>query len=220
MKIVVSGYGKMGHMIEDVLRNQGIEPVACTNDVAMTPAEVAKQSVCIDFTQPQAFKANYKFIADNFAAAVVGTTGWNDIQEEVIKYFRQAGTTLVYASNFSIGVNVLFKAVEQVAKLLGEANGYDSYITEMHHIHKLDSPSGTAKTLAQIVETQLGKKPDVQGVRCGEICGIHTVGFEGSADRLTLRHEAFSRRGFAEGAVLAAKKAMGLSGIFEFKNII
>ena len=104
--------------------------------------------------------------------------------------------------------------------MLGKAGGYSPYILEMHHCHKLDAPSGTAKSLEAIVDANMGTKADVEAVRCGEIPGIHTVGFEGTVDRITLRHEAFSREGFASGAVDAALMTEGLSGVHEFKELL
>ena len=219
VKVVISGYGRMGHMVEAVLQRRGIELVCASEDVCAIPKEVAKECVCIDFTFPQSFRANYKVLADNFKAVVVGTTGWNDIKDEVISYFESKGTPMIYSSNYSVGVNVLSAAVELVAKYLGQAGGYDPYIVEKHHVHKLDAPSGTAKSLAAVVQENMGKTPDTASVRVGELAGIHTVGFEGAADRLTLTHEAFSRKGFAEGAVLAATMTEGLSGVHEFKEL-
>ena len=114
---------------------------------------------------------------------------------------------------------LLSAAVGLVAKYLGQAGGYAPYIVEKHHIHKLDAPSGTAKSLAAVVKENMGVNPDIAAVRVGELAGIHTVGFEGAADRITLTHEAFSRKGFAEGAVLAATMTEGLSGVHEFKEL-
>ena len=214
MKIVISGYGKMGHMIESILIDKGID-----ENVAEIDIETAKQCVCIDFTTPDAFRSNYRLLADRFGAVVVGTTGWNDIKDEVLQYFRNSGTTMIYASNFSLGVNVTFAIVAKASALLADA-GYDPYIVEMHHKHKLDAPSGTAKSLAQIVDNAMGGSTQVQSVRCGEIAGIHTVGFEGTNDRITITHEAFSRKGFAQGAVQAAIMTEKITGVHEFKDII
>lgn len=188
--------------------------------------EVAKRSICIDFTTPDAFRANYKFIAENFAAAVVGTTGWYDISGEIFGYFEKCNTPLIWGSNFSVGVNVLSAAVDLVSKLLAKNGGYAPYIVEKHHCHKLDAPSGTAKTLAADIDRNMGLKTDVASVRVGELAGTHTVGFEGSCDRLTLEHEAFTRQGFAEGAVMAAGMADNLLGnsarernVYEFREL-
>ena len=218
MKIVISGYGKMGHMIESILIDKGIDYIP-TENVAEIDIETAKQCVCIDFTTPDAFRSNYRLLADRFGAVVVGTTGWNDIKDEVLQYFRNSGTTMIYASNFSLGVNVTFAIVAKASALLADA-GYDPYIVEMHHKHKLDAPSGTAKSLAQIVDTALGGSTQAQSVRCGEIAGIHTVGFEGTNDRITITHEACSRKGFAQGAVQAAIMTEKITGVHEFKDII
>ena len=126
---------------------------------------------------------------------------------------------MIYSSNYSVGVNVLSAAVALVSKYLGKAGGYSPYIVEKHHIHKLDAPSGTAKSLAEVVGEGMCCKPDIASVRVGEVAGIHTVGFEGGNDRITLEHEAFSRKGFAEGAVVAATMTEGLTGVHEFKEL-
>ncbi len=221
MKAVISGYGKMGHMIERTLAQLNIECAGTSEDIQTFDPAIARESVCIDFTTPAAIRANYRFIADHFKAAVIGTTGWDDIRDEVLAYFAAAGTTLVHASNFSIGVNILFAAADLIsARIAASRAPYSPYIVEMHHCHKLDAPSGTAKTLASIVDNNLQTRTDISSVRCGEIPGIHTLGFEGPVDRITLSHEAFSREGFARGAVEAAIRADRLRGVFEFKDII
>lgn len=220
MKVIISGYGKMGHMVEKNLALRNIECAGASEDITATDPALAKECVCIDFTTPDAFRANYRFLAENFKAVVIGTTGWNDIREEVISYFKECGTTMIHASNFSIGVNVFFAASEYLSKMLADAGGYSAYVEEKHHCHKLDRPSGTAKTIAEVVEANMGAAPDMSSVRCGEIPGIHTLGFEGINDRITLTHEAFSREGFAAGAVEAAIRTESLEGVYEFKDII
>ena len=220
MKILISGYGKMGKMIEKIVLSKDIEYAGWSEAITETDPALAKECVCIDFTTPAAFKENYKFLAENFKAVVVGTTGWADIKDEVIAYFEKCGTPMIWATNFSIGVNVFFAVTEHVSRLLGEAGGYSPYMIEMHHCHKLDAPSGTAKSLAELVDANMGGQVDVQSVRCGEIPGIHTVGYEGANDRITMTHEAFSREGFAAGAVAAALKTEGLTGVYEFRDLI
>jgi 4-hydroxy-tetrahydrodipicolinate reductase len=219
IKVVISGYGRMGHMVEKELQRRGIELVAASEDITATPKDVAAECVCIDFTTPEAFRANYPFIAANFKAAVIGTTGWNDIKADVIKAFENAGTPMIYASNFSLGVNALYKAVEKVATLLKDA-GYTPEIEEIHHIHKLDAPSGTAKTLAEKVQQHFGVKPEITSIREGEVAGIHTLTLESDCDKLTFTHEAFSREGFAKGAVVAATMTEGLKGVHEFGDLL
>ena len=220
MKIAISGYGKMGHMVEKVLEEKGIECSGKSEDIKTFDKDLAAESVCIDFTTPAAFRENYRFLAENFKAVVVGTTGWNDIRDEVTSYFEKCGTTMIYASNFSIGVNIFFALAGFVSEMMGQTGGYSPYIIEKHHCHKLDAPSGTAKTLGEIVDANMNVHTDIQSVRCGEIPGIHSIGFEGSNDRITITHEAFSREGFAQGAVEAALKTEKFAGVFDFKDII
>ena len=220
MKILISGYGKMGKMIEKIVLSKDMEYAGWSEAITETDPALAKECVCIDFTTPAAFRANYRFLAENFKAVVVGTTGWADIKDEVTAYFEKCGTPMIWATNFSIGVNVFVAVTEHVSRLLGEAGGYSPYMIEMHHCHKLDAPSGTAKSLADLVDANMGGHVDVQSVRCGEIPGIHTVGFEGANDRITMTHEAFSREGFAAGAVAAALKTEGLTGVHEFRDLI
>ena len=216
MKLYISGYGKMGKMIEKIIMSRGLEYAGWSEAVTETDPALAKECVCIDFTTPAAFRANYKFLAENFKAVVVGTTGWSDIKDEVIAYFEKCGTPMIWATNFSVGVNVMFAVTDYMSRLLGQFGGYSPYMIEMHHCHKLDAPSGTAKTLASFIDDNMGVTTDIQSVRCGEIPGTHTIGFEGLNDRITLSHEAFSREGFAAGAVEAALRTEGLTGVHEF----
>ncbi|MBO5942318.1 MAG: 4-hydroxy-tetrahydrodipicolinate reductase [Bacteroidales bacterium] len=219
MKLYISGYGKMGKMIEKIIMSRGLEYAGWSEAVTETDPALAKECVCIDFTTPAAFRANYRFLAENFKAVVVGTTGWMDIKDEVITYFEKCGTPMIWATNFSVGVNVMFAVTDYMSRLLGQFGGYSPYMIEMHHCHKLDAPSGTAKTLAEIVDANMGVMTDIQSVRCGEIPGTHTIGYEGLNDRITLSHEAFSREGFAAGAVEAALRTEGLIGVHEFKEL-
>ena len=219
IKVILSGYGRMGHMIEKELQRRGIPLVEASEDICSVDPAIARECVCIDFTWPEAFRANYPFLAKNFKAVVVGTTGWNDIAPEVFASFETAGTPLIHASNFSLGENALFAAVSRASALL-KGSGYTPSIEEIHHVHKLDAPSGTAKTLGALVEEALGEKPEITAIREGEVLGIHTVTFTSACDKLTFRHEAFSREGFAKGAVVAALLTEGLTGIHEFSELL
>ena len=210
----------MGRMVEKALAGRGVPCAGWSEDIASFDPAVARESVCIDFTTPDAFRTNYPILAARFKAVVVGTTGWYDSKEEVFACFRKAGTPLIWASNFSVGVTVLSAAVELVSKLLAKAGGYAPYIVEKHHCHKLDTPSGTALTLAREVEKYIPQPAvSIASVRVGEVPGIHTVGFEGPCDRIVLEHEAFSRKGLADGAVTAALLTEGLEGVHEFKDL-
>ena len=209
----------MGHIIEDVILQKGLELALATEDVCSVDPALAKECVCIDFTTPEAIHSNYKFLADNFKAVVIGTTGWDDISTDVISYFYGAGTPMIYSSNFSIGVNAMFAAVEKISEVL-KGYGYIPHIEETHHIHKLDAPSGTAKSLAQMVKSSLGINPDITSFREGEVPGIHVVKFKSDVDKIKVSHEAFSRQGLAEGAVVAAMMTEGLKGVHSFKELI
>lgn len=220
MDIVLSGYGKMGQEIDSVLKGTTHNVVARSQNIQAIDKSLAEGSVCIDFSEPAAFRKNYRFIAENFKAAVVGTTGWNDIKDEVTACFKECGTTMIYASNFSIGVSILFKLCEIASKLCTSMGEYDPYILEMHHKFKLDAPSGTAKTIKEIVSKECGRDVAVESIRSGYIPGIHRLAFESVQDRVVLEHEAFSRGGFALGAVTAAGWATQLKGVFDFRDII
>ena len=219
IKVIISGYGRMGHMVEKELQKRGIPLVEASEDITATDPAKAKECVCIDFTTPEAFRANYPFIAKHFKAAVVGTTGWNDIEADVRKAFEEAGTTLIYASNFSLGVNALYAAITKVSEMLRGA-GYKAEIEETHHIHKLDAPSGTAKVMGKLVEEKLGEVPEIRSIREGEVPGIHTLTLTSAEDKLTLQHEAFSREGLAKGAVIAALMTEDHQGVHEFSELL
>ena len=219
MKVIISGYGKMGHMIEGVLQRRGIELVCASEDICAIPREIAKECVCIDFTTPEAFRANYKTLAANFKAVVVGTTGWYDIKEEVYAAFEAAGTPMIWGSNYSVGVLALFAGIERACEVL-KGHGYTPHVEEIHHIHKLDAPSGTAKSIGLLIEGALGEKPEIGSQRIGEVPGTHTAEFTSGVDKLSFTHEAFSRQGFAEGAVDAALLTETITGVHEFKDLI
>lgn len=220
IKIVISGYGKMGHMIEQAALQKGVRVAGITEDVCAFDPAIAAESVCIDFTTPDAFRQNFTTLASRFKAVVVGTTGWYDIKDEVFEAFRRSGTTLIWASNFSIGVNAFFAALQKACEVLSRGE-YSASVEEIHHIHKLDAPSGTAKSIAGIIHDALGCEVPIESKRIGEVPGTHIARFESSVDCLTFTHEAFSRKGFALGAVEAALMSESLeSGIYEFKDLI
>jgi 4-hydroxy-tetrahydrodipicolinate reductase len=219
MDITIIGYGKMGKEIEKIALDHCHRVVAKIDDGKSLQELASDQAIAIDFTQPEAFKANYKILADKFKTVIVGTTGWDDIRPEVINYFKSKNKTLIYASNFSIGVNIFFKSVNYAAKLLAKFN-YDPYIIEMHHNQKLDAPSGTAKTIENILAAEFPKKVKAVSVRSGQIKGIHEVGFESEVDKITIKHEAYTRCGFAQGAIQAAEWSENITGIWDFKDLL
>lgn len=220
VKILISGYGKMGHMIEQSVQSRGIPYAGWSEDIASYDRTLAAECVCIDFTMPESFRKNYRTLAENFKAVVVGTTGWYDIKDEVFDAFRRSGSTLIWASNFSLGVNAFFAALQKACEVLAKGE-YSASVEEIHHVLKLDAPSGTAKSMAGIIHDALGCEVPIESKRIGEVPGTHIARFESSVDCLTFTHEAFSRKGFALGAVEAALMSESLeSGIYEFKDLI
>ena len=197
-KLYISGYGKMGRMIESIILSRGLEYAGWTEAVTETDSALAKECVCIDFTTPDAFRANYKVLAENFKAVVVGTTGWADIRDEVVAYFEKCGTTMIWATNFSVGVNVLFAVTDYISKLLADFGGYSPYMIEMHHCHKLDAPSGTAKEMAQAMADGMKNKgyEDItfHSVRAGNTPSSHHVIFGCQGEMFQITHDAYDWR--------------------------
>lgn len=187
----------MGHAIERVAQERGHE-IVFRGDVGWFVEQLPEADVAIEFTTPQTAEENVKRLLDKRLPIVSGTTGW-DIGAMRHKS-EETGVPFLWASNFSVGVNLFFALNKRLAELM---SGYDYQpsVTEIHHVHKLDKPSGTAKTLAAAIGTDV----PIESVREGEVAGVHTVRWESDADTITLTHEAKSRNGFALGAVLAAE---------------
>jgi 4-hydroxy-tetrahydrodipicolinate reductase len=219
MKILLIGHGKMGQAIEALAMDRGhsIIAVVDANDTLMP--ELAKQAdVAIEFTAPESAFNNIKFCLENGLPVLSGTTGWLDKKSEIEEICQKHDGTFLYASNFSIGVNIFFKLNKFLAKLMGAHDNYRPSMVEVHHTHKKDAPSGTAITLAEgiIDESQSLQKwenaeTDDQGIlpivseRIGEVPGTHKIRYESSVDQISIEHEAFSREGFVLGAVLVAE---------------
>ncbi len=231
MKVAVVGYGKMGREIQAALRERDHEPQV----VLMGGAFPKDCTVGIDFTVASAVPANVAKAMAAGARYVVGTTGWNDKMAEVRGLVEKAGSGLVHAANFSIGVNLFYRVVRQAAGMLAHFPDYDPYVLERHHRQKTDAPSGTAKVLAEILAASGGRRrraatqlegalPDdalhVAAVRAGGIVGDHTVGFDSGGDEILLEHRARSRRGFALGAVLAAEWIATRTGFHSFEAVL
>jgi 4-hydroxy-tetrahydrodipicolinate reductase len=228
MRILILGHGKTGKLVAEVAheRGHGVHVLDAKENpaaAALTHPFVAGFDVIIDFTTPDAVVQNMRACLATGAKMVIGTTGWYGKSNEKLADMRslterkEAG--LLYGTNFSIGVQVMLKLAEEMGAALKHA-GYTFSIAETHHASKLDAPSGTAITLADLVEDSAGiDKIKVDSTREGEAMGLHTLEARGHADRLTLTHEAFSRRGFAEGAVRAAEWLSTRSGCFDFHDI-
>jgi len=221
MKIALFGYGKMGRAIEQAALRQGIEVAAVVDPLGGSRGEIDHADVWLDFTEPGAALGNIGRAAAAGLSLVVGTTGWYDQLDQARETVDKAGTGLVYGSNFSLGVNLMFRLVARAAELFGPfLSSYDPFIEEAHHKFKKDAPSGTALTLKQILESRSGSEVPTTSTRAGYFPGVHRVGFDSEADTLEIKHTAKGRAGFAEGALLAAKWIRGRKGLYEFSQVI
>lgn len=236
MKIALIGYGKMGREIEQIAISRGHEIVSIIdvnnsedfNSEAFQSAEVA-----IEFTAPAVALTNYRKCFEANMPVVAGTTGWLDHMPE-IKKACDSGKTFFYASNFSLGVNLFFALNKQLAKMMNQFSDYDVRMTEIHHVHKLDAPSGTAITLAEGVIENIDRKSKwalkdgsnsdeelaIEALREGEVPGYHSIIYESIVDSITITHDAKSRKGFALGAVIAAEFTAGKKGFLTMSDML
>lgn len=235
MKIALIGYGKMGKTIEQIALKRGHEIVSIidiNNSEDMRSDAFKSADVAIEFTTPATAFANYQACFDAGVPVVSGTTGWLDRLDEIKERCAKEGKTFFYASNFSIGVNIFFAVNRYLAKMMNNFPSYDVRMTETHHIHKLDAPSGTAITLAEGILGELDRKErwtldtaetpsdlPIHAIREGEVPGTHEVMYESDVDEITIRHEAKSRAGFALGAVIAAEFAAGKKGFLGMQDL-
>ena len=223
MKIALIGYGKMGHMIESIARERGHEIVCIIDQDNLDEFEsnaFASADVAIEFTTPQTAANNILRAWKAGVPVVCGTTGW-DVSEFRMNYeLRGDKIGLLWSSNYSIGVNILFALNKQLAKFIEAYPEYTPHMTEVHHIHKLDAPSGTAKTLQEAIGDDRLKINDIESIREGEVAGIHTVTWDSEIDTISISHSAKSRKGFALGAVIAAEWMKGKTGWHDFSEVI
>ncbi|HZR28470.1 MAG TPA: dihydrodipicolinate reductase C-terminal domain-containing protein [Terriglobales bacterium] len=223
MKILVLGRGKTGALVAEVAKERGHEVHSLASQEnqdgrALTPATMNGIDAVIDFTTPHAVIPNMIRCVEAGVPVVVGTTGWYHHLDKVRELVAQRKGALLYGSNFSIGMNFFFKAVQAVAPIL--KHQYRGSIVERHHIHKKDKPSGTAVTLQKILESGSGEKVEIASVREGETVGMHLLMIDSANDTLLFTHDAKSRLGFAEGAVRAAEWIKGKKGFYEFPEIV
>ena len=226
-KLALVGYGKMGRLIERLAPQAGFE-VALKLDVdenargeALTAANFAGVDVAVEFTTPETAAENVLALARLRVPVVCGTTGWFAHLSEVRRGVEEAGGTLVYGANFSVGVNVFQKIVAEAARWMAQQPAYEAWAWEIHHAQKKDAPSGTLLKLVEVMR-QAGytKRVDVSSSRAGTVPGTHEIGFDSAADLITLRHEARSRESLARGALWAAEWATGKTGVYEFSEIL
>jgi 4-hydroxy-tetrahydrodipicolinate reductase len=225
MRILVLGQGKTGKLVAEVAAERGhgvhvLDQKENAGSAALTPPFVAGFDVVIDFTTPEAVVQNMRACLATGAKMVIGTTGWYSSLPDMRGLAERKGAGLLYGTNYSIGVQVMLKLAEQMGTSLAGA-GYKFSMVETHHVTKLDKPSGTAISIAEMVERGAGNKVGVsiESVREGDAKGTHVLEAVSDADRIVLTHEAFSRRGFAEGAVRAAEWMAGKTGCYDFRDV-
>jgi 4-hydroxy-tetrahydrodipicolinate reductase len=236
MKIALIGYGKMGQTIEKIAKARGHEIVCiidANNHSDFESAAFASADVAIEFTTPSVAIDNYRQAWKAGVAVVSGTTGWNEQLPQIKEEIQANNYTHFWTSNFSLGVNIFFELNKHLASIMNQFGDYNVSITETHHIHKLDAPSGTAITLAETILAQLDRKNKwilgetgseqelpIKAIREGEVPGTHTVIYDSEVDTITLTHEAKSRQGLALGAVVAAEFTAGKKGFLNMHDLL
>lgn len=235
MKIAIIGYGKMGKMIEDIALSRGHEislKIDLDNAHELNSMNLENIDVAIEFSSPEAGKQNIISCLKAGTPVVSGTTGWLADWEEVTQLVEEYKGALFYASNYSIGVNILFAINSKLASIMEAYPQYDVSMEEIHHIHKADAPSGTAISLADQITGNIKRKSGwtldmptsdevgIEAKREGEVPGFHSVTYDSNMDTISISHNAKSRVGFATGAVLAAEFINGKSGVFSMNEML
>ncbi len=236
MKIALIGYGKMGKEIEQIAISRGhtvVLKIDITNQEELTVENLSKADVAIEFTSPGTAVSNYLLCFKAGVPVVSGTTGWLEQRPQIEKACNEANGCFFYASNFSLGVNLFFELNRKLAEMMKPFPQYDVSMTEVHHTQKLDAPSGTAITLAEDIIRHHGAKSawtiespkseselHITPVREGVVPGIHTIKYDSEVDYIEITHSAYSRKGFAFGAVLAAEFCKGKSGIYSMNDLL
>jgi 4-hydroxy-tetrahydrodipicolinate reductase len=230
MKIALLGYGRMGKEIEKIAISRGHEIVIkkdVDNEIEITLADVA-----IDFSVPNSAFNNISNCLNNNVPVISGTTGWLENYKDAVALCTEKKGAFIYASNFSLGVNIFFELNKQLAKMMQTIEGYNISMEEIHHTLKLDAPSGTAITLAEgIIENssknnwELAEKTSEENIsivakRIPDVPGTHTVWYESQVDTIEIKHTAHSRKGFALGAVIAAEWIADKTGVFSMKDVL
>ncbi|WP_028375125.1 4-hydroxy-tetrahydrodipicolinate reductase [Leeuwenhoekiella sp. MAR_2009_132] len=229
MKIALLGYGRMGKTIEKLAIERGHTIVAKIDQNDSYDFNAA--DVAIDFSVPDAAVANISSAIKSGVPVVSGTTGWLDNYSEMVALCEKENGAFIYASNFSVGVNIFFELNKKLAKMMKTLKDYQVSMTEVHHIHKLDAPSGTAITLAEgiiketdntdwILDAEEEHKITIKALREGEVPGTHTITYKSQVDELVIEHKAHNRHGFALGAIIAAEWLKDKKGVHTMKDVL
>ena len=233
MKVALIGYGKMGHSIESILAERGHEVTARFGRDGIDKQALQKADVAIEFTRPEGAFGNIAACFECSVPVVSGTTGWLARYDEAVKLCEREEGTFLYASNFSLGVNLFFEVNRHLARIMNAYPEYEVDIEEIHHTEKKDAPSGTAITLAEQIEDQLKRKEGwtmdeqhgkeqihISAKREPDVPGTHIIRYLSEIDTIQIEHTAHSRKGFALGAVLAAEFLPGKKGVYTMKDVL
>ena len=231
MKIALVGYGKMGHIIDELATKKGHEIVARLNETP-TAENLNSPDVVIEFSNPEVAFNNIKICLEHKIPVICGTTGWLDKKPEIEEIALQNNTAFLYGSNFSLGVNLFFALNEKLANLMKDFSEYNVQLEEIHHTQKKDAPSGTAISIAEgiikndprfdawkLEETQ-NKELGIFAIRENEVPGTHSVYYKSDVDEIEIKHTAFNRNGFAVGAIVAAEWIIGKHGNFTMNDVL
>ena len=231
MKIALLGYGKMGKAIENIALERGHSIVLKIND-DINNYDIRTADVAIDFSIPEAAVKNISNCLKNGVPIISGTTGWLKNYNDMVALAKERDGAFIYASNFSLGVNIFFELNKQLAKMMSNLSQYNVDLEEIHHTQKLDAPSGTAITLAEgIIENttnkswSLGKTDEantipIESKRIEDVPGTHFVNYNSNVDTISISHTAHNRQGFALGAVIAAEWIIGKTGVFTMNDVL
>lgn len=230
MKIALLGYGKMGKMIEQIAISRGHEIVAKV-DESTQDFDIKTADVAIDFSIPSVAFKNISLCLENNVPVISGTTGWLNNYDKAVELCNKNNGAFIYASNFSLGVNVFFQLNEYLAEMMKNLSQYEVAIEEIHHTQKLDAPSGTAITLAEGIINNSNKEAwkleeaasneiPITALREPEVPGTHTISYKSEVDTIDIKHTAHNREGFALGAVVASEWIIGKTGVFSMKDVL
>lgn len=230
MKIALLGYGKMGKVIERIALERGHE-IVLKKDQDNTFEGLLLADVAIDFSVPHSAVTNISECLNNGIPVISGTTGWLADYPKMVQLCEEKNGSFIYASNFSLGVNVFFELNEYLAKMMANLKQYNVSMEEIHHTQKLDAPSGTAITLAEGVikhtdyanwtlETPISNEIHIEAKRIENVPGTHSIFYDSEVDQIEIKHTAHSREGFALGAVVAAEWLVGKKGVFTMKDVL
>ena len=231
MKIALFGYGKMGKVIDKIAKNRGHKIIYRIDENSIN-YDLKKVDVAIDFSTPKAAFSNINMALENSIPIISGTTGWLDNYNKAVKLCNEKNGAFLYASNFSLGVNIFFEINRQLAKIMSNHPEYVIKMKEIHHIEKIDAPSGTAITLAEsiIKETDYQKwslnkdfkenEISIEAQRLSDKTGTHEVIYKSDIDEIKIKHAAVNREGFGIGAVIAAEWLIGKKGVFSMKDVL